>query len=377
VWLVRNTAPADLPRFNEARLDPTVLLFALASSVLAAVLAGMLPAFQASHVAPAGELKDGGRAATSGLARLRWRQALVATEIALALVLVCGAGLMVRTVSNLFAVDAGIDPKSVLTMRLSTPGAFYADSLSVERFHAELTRQVAALPGVKAVGTVRNLPLSSEMGDWGVGVEGYVPPPNTGTPADWQVVGPGYFEAMGLSLKQGRFLEARDELNAPLALVVNERFVELYIAGRNPIGRKVVIGGSPDSLAYRIVGVVGNVHHNGLTRDVKAQFYAPVGQFARAPGNTTRSFSLVVRSPSRGSRWGCSRSSACSRCSCRRWASSGSSHRARGDAGDARAGIARGQGRSGAGAARGLGARNPIPRCIRCSSASGAAPRPR
>ena len=295
VWLVRRTAPADLPRFNEAELDPTVLLFALASSVIAAVLAGMLPAFQASHIAPAAELKDGARGATSGAARLRWRQALVATEIALALVLVCGAGLMVRTVANLFAVDAGIDPANVLTMRLSTPGALYADSLAVERFHAELTRQVTALPGVKAVGTVRNLPLSSEMGDWGVRVEGHVPPPNTGTPADWQVVGPGYFEAMGLSLKLGRFLERRDDMTAPLALVVNQRFVELYIADRNPIGRKVLIGGSADSLAYRIVGVVGNVHHNGLTREVKAQFYAPVGQFARAPGNTTRSFSLVVK----------------------------------------------------------------------------------
>jgi predicted permease len=219
----------------------------------------------------------------------------VATEIALALVLVCGAGLMVRTVANLFAVDAGIDPKNVLTMRLSTPAAFYTDSLAIERFHQELTRQVSALPGVRAAGTVRNLPLSSEMGDWGVGVEGYVPPPNTGTPADWQVVGPGYFEAMGLALKKGRFLEARDNLSGPLSLVVNERFVELYIKDRDPIGRSVAIGGSPDSLRYRIVGVVGNVHHNGLTREVKAQFYATIGQFAKAPGNFTRNFSLVVK----------------------------------------------------------------------------------
>lgn len=295
VWLVRRTAPADLPRFNEAQLDPIVLLFALGSAVVAALLAGVLPALQASHVAPAADLKDGGRGATSGVSRLRWRQALVTAEIALAVVLVCGAGLMVRTVANLFAVDAGIEPGSVLTMRLSTPAAFYQDSTAVERFHMELTRQVAALPGVQHVGTVRNLPLANEMGDWGVRVEGYVPPAGTGTHADWQVVGAGYFEAMGLSLKQGRFLARRDDMDAPLALAVNEQFVKLYLEGRDPIGRTVIIGGSPDSLAYRIVGVVGNVHHNGLTREVKAQFYAPVGQFAKAPGNTTRSFSLVVK----------------------------------------------------------------------------------
>lgn len=295
VWLVRLSAPADLPRFNEARLDPVVLLFAVAASVGAALLAGVLPAMQASHSAPAGDLKDGARGATSGASRIRWRQALVTAEIALAVILVCGAGLMVRTVANLFAVDAGIDPKNVLTMRLSTPAAFYQDSVAVERFHAEVSRRVSELPGVRAVGTVRNLPLASEMGDWGVRVEGHVPLHGNSAPSDWQVVGPGYFEAMGLSLKQGRFLESRDGMDASLSLVVNERFVQLYLNGRDPIGRRVRIGSAPDSLSYRIVGVVGNVHHNGLTREVKAQFYASVGQFAKAPGNTTRTFSLVVK----------------------------------------------------------------------------------
>lgn len=295
VWLVRVTAPLNLPRFTEARLDPAVLGFAVATSLLAAMLAGVLPALQASNIAPAGELKEGGRGATSGAARIRWRQALVSTEIALAVVLVCGAGLMVRTVANLFAVDAGFDPRNVLTMRLSAPAAFYPDSVAVARFQDELTRRAAALPGVSAVGIVRSLPLSSEMGDWGIQVEGYVPPPNTGTPADWQTVGPGYFEVMRLPLKQGRYFDSRDVLNAPLALVVNERFVELYLNGRNPLGRSVRLGNAPDSLAYHIVGVVSNVHHNGLTREVKAQFYAPAAQFARTTGNITRNFSLTVK----------------------------------------------------------------------------------
>lgn len=298
VWAVRATAPGDLPRFNEAKLDVSVLLFAVVASVGAAMLAGLLPALQASQSAPAGDLKDGGRGATAGIARIRWRQSLVAAEIALAVVLVVGAGLMVRTVSNLFAVDAGFNSDNVLTMRLGTPAAFFPDVASVSQFRDEFTRRVAALPGVTSAGLVRNLPLANQMGDWGVRVEGYTPPPNTGTPSDWQVVAPGYFETMGLSLKRGRFLSAADDISAPLALVVNERFVELYIAGRDPIGRTVRIGNAPDSLAYHIVGVVGNVRHNGLTKEVKAQFYAPMTQFARSQGNVTRSFSLVVKSSS-------------------------------------------------------------------------------
>ncbi len=295
VGVVRATAPADLPRFSEATLDLPVLLFAVAATLGAALLAGLLPALQASQSAPASDFKDGGRGATAGGARIRWRQSLVAAEIALAVVLVVGAGLMVRTVAHLFAVDAGFNAQNVLTMRLSAPEAFYGDAAAVTQFQEQLTRRVDALPGVTAAGLVRNLPLANEMGDWGVRVEGYTPPPNTGTPSDWQVVGPGYFETMGLALKQGRFLTAADDANAPLALVVNERFVELYIPNGEPIGRLVGIGNRPDSLRYHIVGVVGNVRHNGLTREVKAQFYAPMSQFARSQGNITRSFSLVLK----------------------------------------------------------------------------------
>ena len=296
VWLVRSYAPAALPRFSETRLDTTVLVFAMLASLVAAVFAGVLPALQASHVSPASELKDGARGATSGVMRIRWRQALVATEIALAVILVVGAGLMVRSVSNLFSVDSGMNTNNVLTMRVSTPAAFYGDAAAIARFHDELSRAIGAVPGVKAAGAVRNLPLANEMGDWGVRVEGFTPPPNTGTPSDWQVVSPGYFEAMGLKLRQGRFLEQRDDVNAPLALVVNERFVELYVQNREPLGIHVRIGGSPDAQPYQIVGVVDNVRHNGLTREVKAQFYATIAQYAVTPGNVTRSFSLVVGS---------------------------------------------------------------------------------
>jgi putative ABC transport system permease protein len=295
VRLVRANAPSSLPRVAETSLDAKVLAFALAMSVFAAVLAGLLPALQASGLAPVGELKEGGRAATASRARLRWRQNLVATEIALAVVLVVAAGLMTRTVRHLLNLNPGFSADNVLTMRLSTPSSFYPDSVRVAAFWDELQRRVGALPGVKHVGAVRLLPLATEMGDWGVNVEGYTPPPNQGTPGDWQIVTPGYFEVMGLTLRQGRFLNASDEMNAPLAMVVNQTFVDRYFAGRAPIGGRVQINGSDSSLVYTVVGVVGDVHHNTLTGSVKPEFYVTLAHFARAPGSTRRSMSLVLK----------------------------------------------------------------------------------
>lgn len=295
VRLVRVSAPAGLPRVAETTIDWTVLGFALLSAVAAAALAGILPALQATHIAPAGELKEGGRGATSGRVRLRWRQSLVATEVALAVVLVVAAGLMIRSVRNLLAIDAGFRPEGVLTMRLSTPSTWYPDSVRVAAFWDDLQRRVAAIPGVNRVGAVRLLPLATEMGDWGLRIEGYTPPPNQGAPGDWQIVTPGYFEAMGLTLREGRFFDTRDVMNAPLAMIVNRAFAERYFAGRHPIGGRVLIGGSDSTKTYTIVGVVDDVHHNSLVGQVKPEFYATLAQFARAPGSTRRSMSLVIR----------------------------------------------------------------------------------
>ena len=296
VKLVQLNAPAGLPRVAETRLDPSVLVFAVAIAVIAALMAGMLPAVHARDVAPAGALRDGGRGATSSRSRLRWRQTLVAAEVALAVVLVVAAGLMIRSVRNLLAIDAGFNPDGVLTMQISTPQTWYGDSVRVVSFWDELQRKVAAVPGVKSVGAVRNLPLATSMGDWGLVVEGYTPPPNRGTPGDWQIVTPGYFEAMGLKLKEGRFFDARDnDMNGAFAMIVNQTFVDQYVSGRRPLGTRVRIGGSDSTISYTIVGVVENVHHNSLTTTVKPEFYATLAQFARAPGNTRRSMSLVIR----------------------------------------------------------------------------------
>ncbi|MGH7637964.1 MAG: ADOP family duplicated permease [Gemmatimonadaceae bacterium] len=295
VRLVRASAPLGLPRVADTTLDWGVLAFALVTAVCAAVLAGTLPAFQARHVAPAGELHEGGRSVTSGRAQLRWRQSLVAIEVALAVVLVIGAGLMIRSVRHLLAIDPGFRSDGVLTMRLSTPSTWYPDSLRVTAFWDEVQRRVATLPGVTHVGAVRLLPLATEMGDWGLQVEGYTPPPNQGTPGDWQIVTPGYFEAMGLTIRDGRAFDARDDMRAPLAMIVNRTFATRYLEGRQALGARVRIFGSDSGEVYTIVGVVEDVRHNALVGQVKPEFYASLAQFARAPGSTRRTMSLVVR----------------------------------------------------------------------------------
>jgi putative ABC transport system permease protein len=172
VRLVRMNAPAGLPRVADTTLDWAVLIFALVAAVISALAAGLLPALQSRQIAPAGDLKEGSRGATTSGARLRWRQSLVATEVALAVVLVVAAGLMIRSVRNLLAIDAGFNPNGVLTMRLSTPSTWYPDSVVITNFWAELQRRVVAIPGVRSVGAVRALPLAASIGDWGLSIEG-------------------------------------------------------------------------------------------------------------------------------------------------------------------------------------------------------------
>ena len=296
VRVLRTNAPAGLPRLAETSIDWSVLLVALVVSIMTALLTGILPLAHASGLALSGELREGGRGATTGRARLRWRQALVAVEIALAVVLVAGAGLMIRTVRNLLTIDAGFNADGVLTMRVSTPTVFYPDSTRVIAYWKDVEQRVAALPGVKRVATVRLLPLATEMGDWGMTVEGYTPPPNQGTPGDWQIVTPGYFEAMGLKVREGRTFTASDnDLGSPLALIVNRAFEQQYFAGRRALGGRVRISGADTSKWYTVVGVVDDVHHNSLIGSVKPQFYATLAQYALAPGSTRRTMSLVVK----------------------------------------------------------------------------------
>jgi len=296
-WLgvvaTRAWAPASMPLVAEASLDAPVLAFALATTLGTVLLFALAPALTATRAHPADTLRDGGRGATSGRARLRARQLLVTGEIALAVVLIVGGGLMIRTVQRMLAIDPGFRSDHVLTMELSLPSARY-DVARVAPFFDELRRRVDALPGVKRAAAARLLPLSSEMGDWGMGVEGYTPPPGENAPGDWQVVTAGYFEAMGLRLVSGRVFGEGDGEGTPLVLVISQRMADKYFAGRDPLGGRIQLR-RPNGPIATVIGVVRDVEHNSLTAVPKPAFYALASQWRAEVGFSPRTMNLIVK----------------------------------------------------------------------------------
>jgi predicted permease len=152
--------------------------------------------------------------------------------------------------------------------------------------------------GVESAGAGRILPLATQIGDWGVAVDGYVPTPNENPAADWQMVTPGYFETMGIRLLEGRTFTDADRIDSELVLIVNEAFVKTYFAEASPLDRRVGIKGPGGPRSTRVVGVVANVRHNGVTAEVKPGFFVPLAQAERSNGFTPRSMSIAIRSSS-------------------------------------------------------------------------------
>jgi putative ABC transport system permease protein len=289
--------PASIPRVSAAALDLRVLLFTAMVALLTSVLFSLAPVLRALRIDLADSLKDGGQGSSTGGARQRFRNALVVVEMALAVVLLVGAGLMLRSIWALQREPIGFDPTSVLTMRLpltATPN--YAAPEQVVQFYQNLLDRVRALPGVRGAGAARLLPLGSTIGDFGLRIDGYVPPPGTGAKGDWQIVTDGYLEAMGERVVQGRGFQRTDTSDSQLVALVNEELVRRYLSGQNPIGARLKIGGAMDRPWVTIVGVVANVRHNGITEVVKEKFYIPHTQWHVSTGQPIRAMSLVVRS---------------------------------------------------------------------------------
>src|SRR3990172_1290534 len=193
--------------------------------------------------------------------------------MAMAVVLVVGAGLMIRTFANLMAIDPGFRPEGVLTLRLSTT---YPDPDPIISFWDRLLGEVRRLGSVESAGAARILPLATQIGDWGINVEGYVPAPDENPAADWQIVTPGYLETMGIPLLEGRTFTGADRVDSEPVLIVNEVFAKRYWPGASALAKRVGIGGGDGSRWTRVVGVVGNVRHNGVTAEVKPGFFVPL-----------------------------------------------------------------------------------------------------
>ena len=289
--------PENIPRVAGVALDSRVFAFTALLAVLTSVVFSLAPALRAGRIDLTDSLKDGSQSSSSGGARQRFRNALVVVEMALAVVLLTGAGLMLRSLWSLQRVDLGFNPSNVLTLRLSLPEASYETPEQVVGFYQRLLERVRATPGVQYAGAVRALPLASTIGDFGLQIEGFVPTPGTRPKGDWEIATDGYFEAMGERLVRGRGILPSDSADSMMVGWINEELARQYWSGQDPIGRRFKIGGGgrPERPWVTVVGIVRNVRHNGITGVVKEKFYVPHTQWHKSVGNPIRAMSLVVR----------------------------------------------------------------------------------
>jgi putative ABC transport system permease protein len=254
-------AQTQFPRIDAIHIDGRVLLFALGVSVASALIFGLVPAFQVSQVVPHETLQIG---AIRTAAKSILRQALVVVEIAVSLVLLFGAGLMLHSFHRLTSVDLGFEIQHILTMRMFTSPAKYANDHARADYFARLLDNVRAVPGVKAAGSVHFLPLEGEnSGSCFTRVEDGPPVPSTSPGADFLVISPGYFEAMGTPLVSGRFFGTRDRFGTRSVIMVNQQFVKRFLPDRNPIGQTLNVCW-PVKNPAEIVGVVADARQTEL-----------------------------------------------------------------------------------------------------------------
>jgi predicted permease len=270
---------SNLPRADAATFDGRVLLFTLGLSVVTSLLFGLAPVVHALRGDLHGSLRASRGNSTGG--GLKVRQLIVTVQVALAVMWVAGATVMMKSFSSLMSVSSGFTPEHVLTMRVSLPRARYRLNSSMQDFYTDLVGRLKALPGVTAAGAINSLPLTNQLGDWGLQIQGRAPtPPGTPGPAfDWQTATPGYFEAMGIALKRGRTFSASDRRGAAPVVIIGEQTAKTWWPNQDPIGQHILLGGNADSVWREVVGVVADVHHQALDKDVRSEMYLPNAQF--------------------------------------------------------------------------------------------------
>ena len=281
-WMVRlivAVAPADVPRIETAGLDLPALAFALALSIGVALLFGVVPAVHAVRSDPNLALGEGGTRTSVGRAGTRTRRALVVVELALSVVLLVGAGLALRSVSNLRHVNTGFDTRNILTASISLPGIRYDKEAKVIAFMYQLRDRLVAAPGVEAAGIASASPLGG--GGFYLGrmmlAEGRDASPANEVDIQWNVVTPGYFAALRMPMVRGRDFTTRDDTASPPVMIVNETFAKAMFPNENPIGKRAM--SSRDEKVYReIIGVVHDVKYYGASDSTRSLVWVPYAQ---------------------------------------------------------------------------------------------------
>lgn len=291
VDLLKALAPSDIPRAEEIGIDISVLVFTITLSVLTAVAFGLIPAIQSSRADLNESLKEGGRSATGGMRGRRIRSLLVVSEVMLSIVLLVGAGLLVRSFLRLQNVDPGFNTDNILTMTLNCPSLRYPDSAKVIDFYKRVVSRVEETPGVEAAAVSSALPLGG--GGFYLGrvflIEGHPEPPGgPDTPANWNVISPGYFDATGIRLIRGRAFDERDTTESNKVIIINETMARRMFGDEDPLGKRIR-SWRDENLLREIVGIVQDVRYFGQEDDLRGLVYVPHTQ------NSWRSLTLTAR----------------------------------------------------------------------------------
>jgi putative ABC transport system permease protein len=282
-------APDDLPRVKDVALDGRVIAFTLSVTLLTGVIFGLVPALQASRPNLNETLKEGGRGSTGGHHRVRG--SLVITEVALALMLLVGAGLLIRSFYRLQQVNPGFNIKNGLAVNLSLPGKKYPQADQLTAFYNQLIEKVSALPGVVSVGATQSMPIQSDY-LLGFNIQGRPPAqPGEDKSTNYYAVTPDYFKAMGIPLVRGRVFTDQDRKDTRRVAIVNQEMARRYFPDEDPIGKAINVTNGPETFR-EIVGVVGDVKQYGLSQPSTLQTYEPYSQ------NPFSGMTLIVRTES-------------------------------------------------------------------------------
>jgi putative ABC transport system permease protein len=280
-----------IPGWDKLHLDPYVLLYTLVVTLLTGAIFGLAPALQATRLNLNESLKESGKGASSGASRNRLRSLLVVSEIALSLVLLVGAGLMIRSFVHLIRANLGVNPKNVLTMELSIPRVKYPEEQQRINFYQELTGRIRNLPGVEEAAAVNFVPMGRSNTSSNFRVEGQPAPPKGKEPfADYEIVTPRYFEAIGTPIRQGRAFTEQDKKDTPRVVIINERLARKYFPAGDVLGKRLIFDEKDGP--FEIVGIAGDVKNEDLEEEASLTVYAPYLQ------DPWWSMALVVRTTS-------------------------------------------------------------------------------
>ena len=296
--LLLAVSPADFPRAAAVSIDGRVLLFSLLLTLFAGFALGLAPAIQHTKSDLNSDLKEGGRDA-AGVTRNRVRSLLVVVEIALSLMLLVGAGLLLKSFARLRGVSPGFDASNVLAVRLSLPAARYSSGASVKLFYDKISSRIAVLPGVEGVSAASALPLSGLIARTTFTIAGQPPANASEVPAaQHRWVGPAYFQTMKIPLVRGRDLSDRDSDHSPRVIVIDQALQRRFFGDQEPLGTHVLIdmGDGNPARDYEVVGIVEDVKHMGLTDESTPTLYGPIPQAPKsAVPFLANNLSLVVR----------------------------------------------------------------------------------